>query len=441
MAWLIKGARLLDPAGDVDRTGDLLVAEGKIASIGGDIPKEGEMVVIDGKGLVLAPSFVDIHVHLREPGREDAETIESGTRAAAAGGFGAVACMPNTDPPLDSRSAVRFVLERAKEAGPVKVCPVGAVTVGRKGKQLAEIGELVKAGVVAVSDDGDPVEDAGLMRRVLEYSKIFDIPVISHSEERQLSGNGVIHQGEMSARLGLTGIPAVSEEIAIERDVRLAELTGGRLHIAHVSTAGGVEIIRRAKDRGVRVTGETAPHYLALTDQSLAGYDSNRKMKPPLRSEADRDALRVGVADGTLDAIATDHAPHLNHEKEVEFEGAPFGVIGLETAMPVILTYLVRTGHLTLPLMVERLTSGPAGVIGLDHHGIVKGAPASLTLFDTESSWVVDPSAFHSLSRNTPFAGERLFGKIRALILGDRLLEPHREDGAGESMPQGVEQA
>lgn len=431
MARLVKGARLLDPANGIDRTGDVLIEKGRITKVGGELDAGENVEVVEGKGMVLSPSFVDIHVHLREPGREDAETIESGTRAAAAGGFGAVACMPNTDPPIDNAGTVRYVIERAAEAGPVKVLPVGAVTTGRRGDRLAEIGDLVRAGAVAVTDDGDAVENPRLMRRALEYTRMFDIPVMSHAEIPELSRGGVMHEGEMSVRLGLRGIPSESETAAIDRDVRLAEMTGGRLHICHVSTAGGVEIIRRAKEKGLAVTGETAPHYLALTDQSLAGYDTNRKMNPPIRSAEDRDALRRGLADGVLDAIATDHAPHPAHEKEVEFDEAPFGVLGLETALSVAITYLVRTGRLDLPTLITRLTSGPARIVGLDHPGLVEGASASLTLFDPEASWVVDPYRLQSISRNTPFAGERLFGVVKCVLAGDRRLDAPDRGGAG----------
>jgi len=439
MAWLVKSARLLDPARGIDEEGDLRIGDdGRIEKFGGVIAADSGAEVVEGKGCVLSPFFVDIHVHLREPGREDAETIESGTRAAAAGGFGAVACMPNTTPPLATAGAIRFVLDRAAAAGPVRVLPVAAITAERQGERLAEIGDMVKAGAVAITDDGDPVESPLLMRRALEYSRMFDIPVMTHAEEKSLSAGGVMHEGEMSTRLGLRGIPAESEIVAIERDIRLAELTGGRLHVAHVSTGGGIEVIRRAKERGVDVTAETAPHYLALTDQSIAGYDTNRKMNPPLRTAADRDALRAALAEGVIDAIATDHAPHPVHEKEVEFDEAPFGVLGLETALAVALTYLVRPGHLELPTLIERLTSGPAGIVRFDLPGIAEGAVASLTLFDPESSWLVDPHQLASLSRNTPFGGERLFGEIRALFTRGEMLEPApRQEASGTSPSEG----
>ncbi|MBN1825606.1 MAG: dihydroorotase [Candidatus Eisenbacteria bacterium] len=435
MAWLIKGARLLDPSHGLDEKGDLLVADGRIRGVGGVIEPEEGMRVVDGKGLVLSPSFIDAHVHLREPGREDAETIASGTAAAAAGGFGVVACMPNTDPPLDDAASIRNVFARASAAGPVRVLPVAAISVGRRGERLSEMGELVRAGAAAFSDDGDPVGDACLMRRALEYARPFGVPVISHSEERALSRGGVMNEGAMSTRLGLRGIPAEAETVAVDRDVRLAELTGGRLHVAHLSAAGSVEIVRRAKERGLAVTAETAPHYLALTEQCLAGYDTNRKMNPPLRTAEDRDALRRGLAEGVIDAIATDHAPHPSHEKEVEFDGAPFGVIGLETALASMITYLVRTGHLDLATLVERFTAGPARVLGIDFPGIAEGAEASLTLFDPEESRVVDASRFRSLSRNTPFAGERLFGAVRAVLIGDRWIEGPDRNGPSSLFP------
>lgn len=437
MRWLIKQVRLLDPAAGIDRVGDLLVEEGKIARIGGEIRLDGEADEVDGEGLVLTPSLIDLHVHLREPGREYTETIESGVLGAAAGGFGALVCMPNTTPPLDSHSSVRYVVERAERCGPVKVWPAAAITQGREGKKLSEIGDLIDAGAVAVTDDGDPVSDSSLMRRALEYATQFGIPVMSHSEDKTLSRNGVMNEGVVSTRLGLKGIPAAAEEIGIARDIRLAELTGGKLHVQHVSSAGGANLIRRARENGLHVTAETTPHYLALTDESLAGYDTNRKMNPPLRTAEDRDVLREALADGVFDAIATDHAPHAVHEKDTEFDAAPFGVLGLETALAVSITHLVRPGHITLPLLVERFTSGPARVIGKGYEGIREGANASLTLFHPEQSWVVNPGRFHSPSRNTPFAGERLYGEVRAVILGDKViqLESRRDEESTYPVP------
>ncbi len=435
MRWLIRKARLLDPANGIDRKGDLLIEEGKIARVGGEIRIDGEVSEIEAEGMTLTPSFIDIHVHLREPGREYAERIETGVRAAAAGGFGAVVCMPNTEPALDTHASIRFVIEEAERWGPVKVWPAGAITQGRKGEKLAEMGDLVRGGAVAVTDDGDPVADSDLMRRALEYSKSFDIPILTHPEDKTLSRGGVMNEGVVSTRLGLKGIPAAAEEIGIARDLRLAELSGGRLHVQHVSTAYGAELVRRAKERGLPVTGETAPHYVALTDESLAGYDTNRKMNPPLRTSRDRDALREALASGVLEVVATDHAPHGIHEKETEFDRAPFGVLGLETSFAVMLTHLVRPGHLSLPTLIERMTSGPAGVIGKEHLGIVEGRKASLTLFDTERSQVVDPSRFESLSRNTPFAGERLYGAIMGLFIGGDRIEPVQPEESNTRFP------
>lgn len=434
MRWLIKDARLLDPGRGVDRVADLLVEGGKIAKIGIGLSVEGECETIEAAGMVLSPSFIDLHVHLREPGREYAETIESGVRAAAAGGFSAVACMPNTDPPLDNHAMVRYVIDRALKCGPVEVMPIGCITRGRAGERLAEFGEMADAGAVAVSDDGDPVCDSSLMRRALEYAQQFDLPIFTHPEDRTLSRNGVMNEGVVSTRLGLKGIPKQAEEIGIARDIELAALTGGRLHVLHVSSAGGVEIVRRAKERGLNVTAETAPHYLALTDESLAGYDTNRKMNPPLRTSHDREALRRGVGEGVLEVIATDHAPHPVHEKDAEFDRAPFGVLGLETALGVLVTHCVRPGHLTLETVVERLTAGPARVLGRAHAGILEGERASLTLFAPDESWVVDPGRLHSISRNTAFGGERLFGVVKALFLGEEMI-PSDQGTSSEDRP------
>ncbi len=412
---LIKGARIVDPASRRDEVGDLLVVGGRVAERGASAVGAQ---VIDARGLVLMPGGIDIHVHLREPGREDEETIESGSRAALHGGFTSVACMPNTEPALDDQGAIRFVRSRADEAGLARVHPIGAITVGREGKRLTEFGEMVGAGAVAFSDDGDSVADAGLQRRAFEYARMFGVPLISHCEDKALSAGGVMNEGRMSTRLGLRGWPAVAEEIVIARDIALAEYTGGRLHIAHVSSAGGVDLVRRAKGRGARVTAETTPHYLTLTEDDLAGYDTRFKVSPPIRTAADREALIAGLADGTLDAIASDHAPHADFEKDLEFDRAPFGLVGLETTLGLVLEALVRPGRLPLPAAIERLTAGPARVLGLPLGALAPGAVADLTLFDPEATWRVDPAEFFSLSRNSPFTGRTLRGRVTAVLVG-----------------------
>lgn len=412
---LIKGARIVDPASRRDEVGDLLVVGGRVAERGASAVGAQ---VIDARGLVLMPGGVDIHVHLREPGREDEETIESGSRAALHGGFTSIACMPNTDPALDNQGAIRFVRSRAEEAGLARVHPIGAITVGREGKRLTEFGEMVAAGAVAFSDDGDSVADAGLLRRAFEYARMFDVPLVSHCEDKALSAGGVMNEGRMSTRLGLRGWPTVAEEIVIARDIALAEYTGGRLHVAHVSSAGGVDLVRRAKARGVRVTAETTPHYLTLTEDDLAGYDTRFKVSPPIRTAADRDALAAGLADGAIDAIASDHAPHAAFEKDLEFDRAPFGLVGLETTLGLVLEALVRPGRLPLAAAIERLTAGPARALGLPHGTLAAGSAADLTLFDPEAAWRVDPAEFFSLSRNSPFAGRTLHGRVATVFVG-----------------------
>jgi dihydroorotase len=367
------------------------------------------------------PGVIDIHVHLREPGREDEETIESGARAAIHGGFTSVACMPNTEPALDTQGAVRFVKAKAREAGLARVFPIGAITVGRRGERLTEFGEMVAAGAVAFSDDGDSVEKAGLARRAFEYARMFGVPLISHCEDKSLSAGGVMNEGAVSTRLGLRGWPRIAEEIIIARDIALAEYTGGRLHVAHVSSARGVELVREAKRRGVRVTAESMPHYFALTDDALAEYDTNLKVNPPIRAAEDREAIIAGLADGTLDTIASDHAPHASFEKDLEFDRAPFGLIGLETTLALVMTELVRPGRLALATAVERMTAGPARALGLPLGRLAPGAPADITLFDADASWRVDPAEMHSRSKNTPFTGRELTGRVRmVLVAGER---------------------
>lgn len=420
MRLLLKGGRVVDPRNGLDETKDVLVDDGRVLTVDSGIEAEGARV-LDVREKTVLPGLIDIHVHLREPGREDEETIETGTMAAARGGFAAVACMPNTDPPLDTGAAVRFVLSRARETGRVRVLPVGAVTRGLAGAELAEIGELRRAGAVGISDDGHPVTNSRVMRHAMEYASMFGMPVISHAEDVQLAEGGAMNEGYWSTRLGLPGIPAAAEESMVARDIFLAELTGARLHVAHVSTAGSCELIRRAKEKGIRVTCEATPHHFTLTDEAVAGYDTNTKVNPPLRAARDVEAVLQGLADGTIDAIASDHAPHTTEEKEVEYELAAFGMIGLETSLALAITELVRPGLLTLEQLVERMAYGPASILGLDWPGIVPGAEANITVVDPDASFVVDPTVFASLSRNTPFGGRRLFGRVVATIVAGRL--------------------
>lgn len=417
---IIRGGRMIDPTQRVDARVDLLLVDGRVAEMGQDLAAPDEAEMLDVSGCVVAPGLIDVHVHLREPGFEHKETIASGARAAAAGGFTAVVAMPNTDPPIDNPAAVGFVRAAGERAGFARVYPAGTITVAQAGERISEIGELVGAGAVTVTDDGRPVVNAGLMRSALEYCQTFDLPVSVHAEDLHLSRGGSMNEGVVSTRLGLTGIPNAAEDTMIARDLLLAELTGGRLHIQHVSTRRGVEMIRAAKERGVRVTAEATPHHLALTDVAVESYRTDAKMNPPLRGEADRDAVREGVRDGTLDVIATDHAPHHYDEKEQAFEDAPFGIVGLETALGVVLSELVHTGMLDLPTLVQRMSCGPARALGLPGGTLAPGAPADVTVFDPEQTWKVDPTRFTSLSRNTPFRGRRLRGRALRTIVGGR---------------------
>ncbi len=419
---LIKGALVVDPAQSLEAPRDLLIADGKIAALEapGTIPAEGRRV-IEAQGLVLTPGLIDMHVHLREPGEEYKETIESGARAAVKGGFTAVACMPNTRPVNDTASVTRFILEQAAAAGLARVYPVAAISMGSLGEQLSEYGEQKEAGAVAVSDDGRPVANSMLMRRALEYARTFGLPVISHSEDLELRGEGVMHEGRVSLELGLKGIPAAVEEVMIFRDITLAGLTGCRLHIAHVSTAGSVELIRRAQAAGLKVTAETAPHYFSLTDEAVYGYDTNAKVNPPLRTAADQAAIKTGLKDGTLDAIASDHAPHTSLEKDLEFQAAAFGLIGLETSLALSLK-LVHDGVLTLPQLVTKMSLNPARLLGVPGGTLAVGAPADLTLIDLHRDWTVDAAAFASKSRNCPFHGWTLQGRAVMTIVGGRIV-------------------
>ncbi len=417
---LIRGGRVIDPSQDIDEVADLLVIDGKIESIGNGLGEPDDVQTIEAAGKVVAPGLVDVHVHFREPGREDAETVASGARAAAAGGFTSVCPMPNTDPVTDNQAAVGFVVKQGEAANAARVYPYGAITLGQKGEQLAEFGELVHAGAVAVSDDGHPVVSSHRMRTALEYALTFGIPVADHCEDPTLAINGVMHEGLVSSRLGLKGIPAAAEDIMIARDVFLAELTGGHAHICHVSCSSAVELIRRGKERGANVTAEVTPHHLTLTDISCEGYDTNAKMNPPLREQKDVDAVREGLKDGTLDLIATDHAPHHYESKEREFDDAAMGVVGLETALGICLTELVGQGVLTLPELIDRMSTKPATVFHLPAGTLAKGAAADVVVFGADASWTVDPSQFLSKSRNTPFAGRDLVGKVELTMVGGR---------------------
>ena len=413
---------MIDPSQKLDRTLDVLLRAGKVAEVGEGIGTPADAEVIEAAGMVVAPGLIDLHVHLREPGGEHKETIASGAASAAAGGFTTVVAMPNTDPPIDNPAAVGFVLAQGRRVGLARVLPSGAITVGQKGDQLTEIGEMAEAGAVTITDDGRPVSRAGVMRLALEYAQAFDMPVSVHAEERELSEGGVMNEGLISTRLGLTGIPNAAEDIMISRDLMLAELTGGRLHIQHVSTRRGVEMIREAKARGVRVTAEGTPHHFTLTDAAVERYRTDAKMNPPLRSEADRDAVREGVRDGTLDVIATDHAPHHYDEKEQAFDDAPFGIVGLETALGLSITELVEKKLIDLPTLIDRMSCSPARAFGLDGGTLAQGTVGDVVVFDPAAEWVVDPKEFLSLSRNTPFTGWRLKGRPVATLVEGRVV-------------------
>lgn len=416
---LLENGRVVDPANGLDGDLDVLVANGTIVEIGPDITADGADT-LDVAGCIVMPGFVDMHVHLREPGFEYKETIASGVRAAAAGGFTGVACMPNTDPVNDHRAVTELIIERAAAAGPVHVYPIGAVSVGQRGEALAEIGELVEAGCVAISDDGYPVASAQLMRKALEYSQMFDIPVIDHCEEVSMTRGSVMHEGAVSAVLGLRGWPAAAEEITVSRDLIVADAVGGKLHLAHLSTAGSVQLVRDARKHGNSATCEVMTHHFSLTDEAVRGFGTNTKMNPPLRSEQDRQALLEAIADGTVDVIATDHAPHHADEKLLEFDNAPFGIVGLETAIPLACTHLVHTGVIDVPRLVELMAINPSRILGVDRGGLKVGAPADITVIDLQQERQVAACEFQSLSRNTPFDGVTLRGwPVATLVGGD----------------------
>ena len=444
---LIRRARLIDPSAGADLVGDILTANGEIAAVQPEIEGRPDgCAVIEGSGLVACPGFIDLHAHLREPGYEYKETIASGAQAAARGGFTTLCCMPNTDPPIDSESVVEFVLRRAREAGHVRILPIGCVTRGRKGRELADLEELASAGAVAFSDDGDPVQDANLMRMALAYSADLGLPVSNHCQDIHLSGDGVMAEGPVATRLGLPGIPPAAEDVMIARDIALTEAVGGRLHIAHLSTSGSVHLLRRAKEQGLNVTAEVCPHHLTITHDWALGamgkegpgewaYDTSTKVYPPLRSQADVDALVDALADGTIDCIATDHAPHDVASKQVTYQDAAFGISVLETALGSAMQ-LVHEGRIPLPTLIERLTAGPARVLGprfAPLATLAPGTPADILLFDPDMEWTVDASQFASKGKNTPLDGVRLKGRVLATIAEGKIVYMNEELGAPDA--------
>ncbi len=422
---LLRGGRVLDPSSGLDTVGDVLLRDGKIEHAGaslGEVRRDGDLMEIDCRGQVISPGFVDVHCHLREPGREDVETIATGARAAAAGGFTAVCAMPNTDPVTDNQAAVGFIIRQAQRADAARVYPIGAISVGQKGEALAEFGEMIGAGAVAVSDDGKPVASAQLMRTALEYARAFGVPVADHCEEPTLAAGGAMNEGIVSARLGLKGIPDEAEEIMVIRDILLSRRTGGHVHLCHMSTKGSVELIRWGKERGIKVTAEVCPHHISLTEDSVEGYNTNAKMNPPLRTAADVEALQQAVKDGTIDLVATDHAPHHYDEKEREFADAPNGIVGLETALAVLVTHLVRPGIIDYPTLVEKMSCAPARVFGLQGGNLRRGSVADVTVFDPSREWIVEPKEFLTKGRNSPYNGMRLQGRTLCTIVGGRVV-------------------
>ena len=412
----LHGGTLLDPTTGATTAADVLIQDGAIAAVGNDLNPPDGVPTYDATGQMLSPGWMDMHVHFREPGQEHKETIATGARAAAAGGFTTVACMPNTEPPIHTRDVVEFVLERAAKT-PVDVHPIACVSKERAGKELAELGDLADGGAVAFSDDGSPVQDAGLMRRALEYSRMVGAPIINHMEEPTLNPHGHMHEGDVSARLGVAGIPALSEEVMIARDIELAAFTGGHVHVAHISTGRAVELVRRAKARDLPVTAEVCPHHFTLTDDAVeaTAFDTHTKMHPPLRSAADVEAIKEGLADGTIDAICTDHAPHAPFEKDAEFTAAPFGILGLETAWGLIGRELIAPGVLSVEDAVRKLTVAPRQILGLDVPPIEEGAAACLTVFDTDTEWTFTADHIRSKSQNTPFVGAPMVGRAHAI--------------------------
>ena len=433
---LIKNALIIDPSQKTDRVADVMISQGKITRIGekGTVPVQKDSIIIDVAGFVVCPGFIDLHCHLREPGFEDKETIATGTRAAAAGGFTTLCCMPNTNPPLDTRATIDYVKQKAEADGSVHVLNIGCLTKGRQGKELTEMYELADAGVIGFSDDGDSVASSRVMHLAMEYGRILHLPIIDHCEDNDLANGGVMNEGWVATRLGLKGIPAAAEEIVVARDIALAKLTGARLHIAHVSTEGSVELISNAKEKGIAITAEVSPHHLTLNEERIMGsparknkyltYDTNAKVNPPLRTKKDIAALIQGLKDGTIDAIATDHAPHTSVDKLCEFGLAAFGISGLETALGCLMN-LVHEGQLDLITLISKLTCEPAGIIGTKHGelGTLKpGCQADITIFDPNKEWVVDSQNFVSKGKNTPFDGYQLKGKVMVTIVSGNVI-------------------
>jgi dihydroorotase len=425
MKLLLKNGRVVDPANGRDGAFDVLIEDGTIARVEPNLPPDGAEVLEIAPGWIVAPGLIDIHVHLREPGQEHKETVATGAASAVAGGFTAVACMPNTEPINDHAGITQFILKKAAEAQLARVYPIGAVSLGSRGDQLAELGEQKAAGCVAFSDDGRPVATALLMRRALEYAGMLNVPIVNHCEDPSLKGDGVAHEGYHASALGLRGIPGVAESLMVERDVSLSELTGGHVHIAHMSARQSLRAVRAGKERGVRVTCEVAPHHFTLTDEALEAptrYDTNLKMNPPLREEADRDAMLEGIADGTVDVIATDHAPHHADEKMLEFDRAPFGIVGLETAVPIVFDRLLHAGRINLRRMIELLSVNPARVFNLPGGSLTPGGPADVSVLAPDRKVTVRAAALRSRSKNTPFDGWELRGGVAATIVGGRVV-------------------
>ena len=420
MTLLIQGGHVIDP-GRVNGVADVLIENGTISAVGPALTAPAGATVIQAKGQLVLPGFVDLHVHFREPGFEYKETIQSGTAAAVAGGFTTVCAMPNTNPVNDNQAVTEFMLKRAKAAGNAHLYPIGAITKKSEGKELAEIGDLRRAGCVAISDDGKPVMNSLVMRRAMEYARAFDVPVVDHCEDLHLSEGGCMNEGLVSTELGLPGIPSAAEDVMVARNVSLAELTGARLHLAHISTAGSVRMVREAKARGLKVTAEACPHHFTLTEELTRGYNTHAKMNPPLRTMQDVQAIKEGLRDGTIDVIATDHAPHATQEKQQEFTEAPFGIVGLETALSLTLA-LVDEGVLTLESAVDKLATAPAKAFSLNAGTLAVGAPADVAIVDPNREWQVDPSRFRSKSRNTPFAGWKVKGRVTTTIVSGRVV-------------------